>query len=79
MAMSFPVSLKIGNAISWKVAGSNPNEAIGFFNFSCLCSRNMALGLNQPLTKMITRNFPREKSAAGAKVDYLTAICEPIV
>jgi hypothetical protein len=43
-----------------KVAGSIPDEKIGFFNSSNPSSRIMALGLTQPLTEMITRNLPGE-------------------
>jgi hypothetical protein len=38
----------------------------------------MALGSTQPLTEMSTRNLPGGKEWA-ARVDNLTAICEPIV
>jgi hypothetical protein len=38
----------------------------------------MALGSTQPLTEMSTRNLPVDKMQAARKVDYLTAICEPI-
>jgi hypothetical protein len=40
----------------------------------------MALGWNQPLTEMSTRNFLGVKGGLLArKADNLTAICEPIV
>jgi hypothetical protein len=38
----------------------------------------MALGSNQPLTEMSTRNLPGGKEQPARK-DDLTAICEPIV
>jgi hypothetical protein len=41
-----------------KVAGSSPDEVIGFFNWPNPSSRTMALGSTQPLTEMSTRNFP---------------------
>jgi hypothetical protein len=43
-------------ATSQKVAGSNPDEVIGFFN--SFQPHTMALGSTQPLTEMSTRNFP---------------------
>jgi hypothetical protein len=45
-------------ATSRKVAGSIPNEVIGFFNRRNHCSRIMAQGSTQPLTEMSTRNHP---------------------
>jgi hypothetical protein len=39
----------------------------------------MALGLTQPLTEMITRNFLGAKARPARKADNLTAIFEPIV
>jgi hypothetical protein len=50
-----------------KVAGSIPDEVIGFFNWPNPSSRTVALGSAQSLTEM------------SAKADNLTAICEPIV
>jgi hypothetical protein len=44
---------------SRKVAGSNPGELIGFFNWRNPSSRTMALGSTQPLTEMSTKNLPR--------------------
>jgi hypothetical protein len=40
-----------------KVAGSIPDEVIGFLNWPNPSSRTMALGSTQPLTKMSTRNL----------------------
>jgi hypothetical protein len=45
-------------ATSRKVAGSIPDEAIGFLNWPNPSSRTMTLGSTQPLTEIITRNFP---------------------
>jgi hypothetical protein len=45
-------------ATSRRVAGSIPDEVIGFFNWFYPSSRTMSLGSNQPLTKMSTRNLP---------------------
>jgi hypothetical protein len=61
-------------ATSRKVAGSIPDEVIGFFNQSNPSSRNMALGLTQPLTEMSTRNLSGGKGRRARKADNLTAI-----
>jgi hypothetical protein len=45
-------------ATSRKVAGSHPDEVIGFFNWPNPSSRTMALGSTLPLTEMSTRNLP---------------------
>jgi hypothetical protein len=39
----------------------------------------MALGSNQPLTEMSTRNRPGGRERPTRKADNLTAICEPTV
>jgi hypothetical protein len=62
-----------------KVAGSIPDEFIGFFNWPNSSSRNMAPGLTQPLTEMRTRNLPGGNGRPVRKADKLTAIFEPIV
>jgi hypothetical protein len=41
-----------------QVAGSIPDEIIGFFNLSNPSSLTMALGSTKPLTETSTRNFP---------------------
>jgi hypothetical protein len=61
------------------MAGSVPDEVIGFFNSPNLPSRTMALGLTQLLTEMNTRNLPGGKGRPARGADNLTAICEPIV
>jgi hypothetical protein len=66
-------------ATSRKVAGSIPDEVIGFFNWSNPSSHTMALGSTQPLTEMSTRNLPVGKGWPTRGADNLTAICEPIV
>jgi hypothetical protein len=43
---------------SRKVAGSIPDEVIGFFNWPNPSSHTMALGSTQSLTDMSTRNLP---------------------
>jgi hypothetical protein len=58
-------------ATSWKVAGSNPDEVIRFFNWPNPSSRTMALGLTQPLTKMSTRNVPGDKSGRHVRLTNL--------
>jgi hypothetical protein len=44
-----------------KVAGSNPDEVTGFFNWPNPSSRTMVLGSTQPLTEMSTRNLSGSK------------------
>jgi hypothetical protein len=66
-------------ATSRKVASSNPDEVIGFFNWPNPSSRTMALGSTQPLTETSTRNLPGGKGRQARAADNLTAICEPIV
>jgi hypothetical protein len=41
-----------------KVAGSSPDEVIGFFNLPNPSSHTMAVGSTQPQTEMSTRNLP---------------------
>jgi hypothetical protein len=67
------------NATSRQVAGSFPDEVIGFFNWPNLSSRTMALGSTQPLTEMSTSNLPRGEGRVARKADNLSAISEPIV
>jgi hypothetical protein len=45
-------------ATSRNIAGSNPDEVTGFFNWPIPSSCIMALGSTQPLTERSTRNFP---------------------
>jgi hypothetical protein len=65
---------------SQKVAGSIPDEVLGFFFsiFPNTSSLTMALGSTQPLSEMSTRNLPGGKGLPVRKFDNLTAICEPI-
>jgi hypothetical protein len=58
---------------------SIPDEVIGFFDVPNPSSRIMALGSNQSLTGMTTRNLPGDKRRPVRKADNLIAICEPIV
>jgi hypothetical protein len=74
-----PIVLFRHYATSWKVAGSIPDEIIGFFNWPNPSSCTMALGSTQPLTEFSTRNLPGVKGSRAREVDNLTAICEPIV
>jgi hypothetical protein len=66
-------------ATSQKVAGSIPNEVIGFFNCPNPSSCTMTLGSTQTLTEMNTRNLPGGKGRLAHKADNLTAICETII
>jgi hypothetical protein len=63
-------------ATSQKVAGSNPDEGVGFFNFF---NRIIALVSTQPLAEMSTRNLPDGKGRLARNADNLTAIYKPIV
>jgi hypothetical protein len=65
-------------ATSRKVAGSIPNEIIGFFNWSNPSSRTMARGSTQPLTEMSTRRLPGGKGLPARKAGSVTTSCEPI-
>jgi hypothetical protein len=64
---------------SRKVAGSIPDEVIGFLNWPNPFGLKMAVVSTQPLTEMSTRNFPGGEVWPARKADNLTAICEPIV
>jgi hypothetical protein len=52
-------------ATSRKVAGSIPDVVIGIFPWHNPSGGTMALGSNQPLTEMSTRNISWEVKAAG--------------
>jgi hypothetical protein len=65
-------------ATSWKVAGSIPDEAIGFFNCPNPSNRTLVLGSTQPLTEMCSRNLLGGKGRPARKT-HLTAVYEPIV
>jgi hypothetical protein len=66
-------------ATSRKVAGSIPDEIIGFSYWPNPSSHTMALGSTQRLTEMSTRNFPGGKERPARKADNLTATCESTV
>ena len=53
-------------ATSRRVVGSIPKGVIGIFLWHNPSGRTMALGLNKPLTEMITRNISWRVNAAGA-------------
>jgi hypothetical protein len=56
-------------ATSRKVAGSIPDDIIGFLNLPNPSSRTIALGSTQPLTEMSTSNLPGGKRRpAGRRV-----------
>jgi hypothetical protein len=65
--------------MGWKIAGSIPDNATGFFNLPNPSSRTISLGSTQPLTEMSIRNLPGGKGWVAHKADNLTAICEPTV
>jgi hypothetical protein len=73
------VLLKPYATTSRKVAGSIPDEVIGFFNSRNPSSRTMTLRSTQPLTEMSTRNLPGGKGRPTRKADNLTVICEPTI
>jgi hypothetical protein len=54
-----------------KVAGSIPDEVIGFFSWPNPSSRIMAMGSTQPLTEISTRNLPGVKG--GRRVRLTTS------
>jgi hypothetical protein len=57
-----------------------PMRSLDFFNIPNPSSRTMALGLNQPVTEMSTRDLPGVKGRWQVhKADNLTTICEPTV
>jgi hypothetical protein len=66
-------------ATSRKVAGSVPDEVIGFSNLRNPPSRTMALGSTHPVTEMSIMYFPWGKGRPARMADNLTAICETIV
>jgi hypothetical protein len=55
------------------------NEVIRLSNCPNPSSHTMALGSNQPLTEMSTRNLPGGKGRPVCKADGLTVISEPTV
>jgi hypothetical protein len=61
------------------LAGSIPDEAIGFFNWPNPSSRTRALSSTQPLTEMSTRNLPGGKGRPARGADIIAAIYEQIV
>jgi hypothetical protein len=78
-SLPFSCSLLKHYATNRKVAGSNRDEVIEFFNWPNPSSRNMALGSTQPLTEMSTWNIPGGKGRPAREDDNLAAIYEPIV
>jgi hypothetical protein len=61
-------------ATSWKVAGSIPDDVIGFLNSIEPSNRTVALGSSQPLTTS-TRNLPGSKGRPARTADNFTADC----
>jgi hypothetical protein len=66
-------------ATSREIAGSIPDEVIGFFNWPNPSSRTMALGSTQPLKEMSTRNLPGCEGRPARKANKHTAICTLII
>jgi hypothetical protein len=62
-----------------KVAVSNPDEVIRFFNRPNPSSRTVALGSTRPLKEIGTRKLSGDKERPAHKADNITTICEPIV
>jgi hypothetical protein len=62
-------------ATSWKVADSNSDEVIGFFNWPNLSSRTVAQGSTQPIIEMSTRNLPGGEGRSVLKAGNITASC----
>jgi hypothetical protein len=55
-----------------------PDEA-DFLNLPNPSSRTTALGSNQPLTEMSTRNLPGDKKRLARRTDNLAAMYQPNV
>jgi hypothetical protein len=66
-------------ATSREVAGSIPDEVVGFFNRNNPSSLKMILGSIQPLKEMGIRNLLGDIGRPTGKADNLTTIYEPIV
>jgi hypothetical protein len=52
------IKIIIYNVTSLKIAGSIPDEVIGFYNRPNISSCPVALGMTHPLTEMGARNLP---------------------
>jgi hypothetical protein len=52
----------MGKATSWNVAGSNPDEVIGFSNWPKPYRCTVGVGSTEPLTEISIRNLHRVKS-----------------
>jgi hypothetical protein len=65
-------------ATSQKIAGSSPNEVVGFFRFTSSYQPHCGPGVYSASDKS-TRNLSGGKRRPARKADNLTAICEPIV
>jgi hypothetical protein len=64
---------------SIKVAGSLPDEVIGFLHLTNISSHTIHQEYTQPLTERSTKDLPWGKQRPARKADKLTAICEPSV
>jgi hypothetical protein len=58
--------------MSWRAAGSLPDEVIGLFE-----PQTMALGVSQLLIEISTRNLPGCKMRSACMADHFSTICEP--
>jgi hypothetical protein len=58
-------------ATSREVAGSSPDEVIGFFNLLNPSRRTFALVSTQPLAEISTRNFPGGEGGRGVRLTTL--------
>jgi hypothetical protein len=56
-----------------------PMRSLDVFNGPRPSSRTVALGSDQPLTEMSTKNLLGIKERRARKADNLTDICEPTV
>jgi hypothetical protein len=64
-------------SLGCQVAGSIPDEVIGFLNWPNPSSHAMAPGSTHSLTEMSTKNLPGGKGRPTLRAD-LRAFCEPI-
>jgi hypothetical protein len=65
--------------LSWKVAGSIPDEVIGFFNWPNPSSCTTALRVDLASNRNEYQESSWGQGRRERKADNLTAICEPIV
>jgi hypothetical protein len=61
-------------ATSRKIAGSIPEEVIGFLNWPNSSSHTMTLGSTQPLTEMSTRNLSGGRAGRHVRLTSLPSV-----